>query len=157
MKRNGCFTVIRRRYLSRWILLKRRFKINKSEKLWGKKWKFSIGNIVLFACLSLYQHCKLDSTCFFFVSFICRLVGLCVWVFFPFGFYRWLRFNSLLIRRWSSRGSLVRSVFWKLPRLFFFPRFFWANCFLGKRKTVVYFSLADFSAFIRRWRLWQMF
>lgn len=89
---------------------------------------------ILFFSLGFFSINIVNSTrrVFFpFLLFVGWLVCVCE-CFFPFGFYRWLRFNSLLIRRWSSRGSLVRSVFWKLPRLFFFPVsfgliVFWVN------------------------------
>lgn len=78
-------------------------------------------------------------------------VSNCIYFFFFFDFYRWSRFNSLLIRCCSFHGSFADpNRVLELAELFSFffslslHGSFGGNCFLGKRKTVVYFLLANF-------------
>lgn len=126
--------------------------INTSEKnrhtkridIVEQKFCFSFFFFFLF-CIRIVKSSRLSS-----FSFILS-VSNCIYFFFFFDFYRWSRFNSLLIRCCSFHGSFADpNRVLELAELFsFFSSLslhgsFGGNCFLGKRKTVVYFLLANF-------------
>ena len=124
------------------------------ERMYGNKYKWKKNRdrraeillflFLFFSCVRIVKSNRLSS--FSFILSVSNYIY--IYIFF-FCFYRWPRFNSLLIRCCSFHGSFadpnrVFGTCW-IVLLFFSlppslpPRFFRGNCFLGKRKTVVYF------------------